>query len=885
MDQEILSALVNSSHEAILASDFSGMILYCNKSGANLFNSTIEKLLNSSFYDLLVKEDVTEIKRIIRLLPEDKDEGLSYLAHFTQTNDDQPFKVEVKKLTVGADTLILFIITPHTNEEAEAHKLYKLLAENAYDINIMFDGDELIYVSPSVRDFLGYDVLEINSTEKWNRLILDDDFVEYQQKLKKDRENRVTFSYYTYRQKHKDGRYRWFETKIRREFHEYGRMVEMATSVDITTRKKFEKELEMQKEFIEQLFDTDPNLIFVRDGNGRMIYCNKAVAELVGKSREEFLNDPDNTFPADAQNFGKYLEMEQKVINQGEELMIEEQISDSNGIVNYFQTIKKPLKTQGGDVNMLNISTNINKIKYYEKETLNVMKARNDFFSAMSHEIRTPMNAILGMTELLLKRNPRKDQGKLLNTLHFSSKNLLTLINDILDFSKIEAGKIELEEVNFNIKELIENLVASLKPKALEKDISIKARVNELVPEVVNGDYIKLNQILNNLLTNALKFTNEGSVEIRVNITGKTKKGYNLVFEISDTGIGIDEDKLKFIFDPFNQANKSTTRVYGGTGLGLSIVKNLVELQKGKVEVKSQLGKGSVFTVVLPFKNLDSSLPVNSLSASRISDFKWKMKLNLLYVEDVLTNQFLIEEILSDWGITVEMASDGHEALEKIKSKSYDLILMDIQMPGIDGLETTRRIRKMNDPYFVNVPILALTASTTESTKDEIFLCGMQDYVLKPINVDDLRTKIVELTNTVDDFKNVELAEPEHDTSEKSTKINYENTDSLFLNNLIRYQEFLKMTVDEFKVNLDLLRVSIFDDDLTTYRQLRHRMKSIIATFGMSELMKLLDDIKDKMKAGPLAMKEKKEYTNTLDHHVGFLIDSLSNKLASLKWQ
>jgi PAS domain S-box-containing protein len=662
-------------------------------------------------------------------------------------------------------------------------------------------------------------------------------------------------------------------------------MVEMATSVDITQRKKFEKELEMQKEFIEQLFDTDPNLIFVRDGNGRMIYCNKAVADLVGISREEFLNDDKNTFPAVDGQFQKYLEMEQKVINQGDELLLEEQIPDSNGIINYFQTIKKPLKTQGGDVNMLNISTNINKIKYYEKETQNVMKARNDFFSAMSHEIRTPMNAILGMTELLLKRKPRKDQAKLLNTLHFSSKNLLTLINDILDFSKIEAGKIELEEVNFNLKELVENVMISLRPKALDKDLKINVKILDSVPEVVNGDYIKLNQILNNLLSNAIKFTEKGYIEIGVKAIKKTAEGYELKFTIKDTGIGIDQEKINSIFDPFNQAAKSTPRIYGGTGLGLSIVKNLVEIQNGTIDLQSEMNVGSTFTVTLPFKKIDSGLPVNSLPTSKVSDFKWKMKLNVLYVEDVVTNQFLIEEILSDWGITVTMASDGFEALDLIKSKKYDLVLMDIQMPGIDGLETTKRIRAMDDDYFKNLPILALTASTTESTKDEIFLCGMQDYVLKPINVDDLRTKIVEVTNIVDEYQDMSIVDVKKVEKDQDTKILFENTDQLFLGNLVRYQEFLKMTIDEFKVNLDLLKVAIYDDDLMKYRQLRHRMKSIIATFGMSELIKLLGDIKTKMTEGQLTLKEKKEYVNILDYHINFLTDALSNKLASLKWQ
>ncbi|MCG8309305.1 MAG: PAS domain S-box protein [Cytophagales bacterium] len=885
MDQEIFSALVNSSHESILTTDYSGKILFCNKSSEILLNSTSEILLSENIFSILAKDDVKEIKRIIRLLSEDGKNGLTYLARFINSNNDRPLKVEIKKLKVKKSRQILFVITPHTKEEEEAHKLYKLLAENAYDINIMFEGDELIYVSPSIKDFLGYEVDEIDSSEAWNSLIYEEDFKEYDELLKTDRRNKVPFSYYTYRQRHKDGRYRWFETKIRREFKEDGLVVEMATSVDITQRKKFELELEMQKEFIEQLFDTDPNLIFVRDGNGRMIYCNKAVAELVGKSREEFLSIEYNMFPASDGQIEKYLKMEEKVINNGEEILIEEQIPDSNGILNYFQTIKKPLKTQQGDVNMLSISTNINKIKYYEKEAQNVMKARNEFFSAMSHEIRTPMNAILGMTELLLRRKPRKDQSKLLETLHFSSKNLLSLINDVLDFSKIEAGKIEIEEVNFNIKELVENVMVSLRPKAFDKNINVINHLSDRVPEVINGDYIKLSQILNNLLSNAIKFTSEGSINIDIDLIHQTNSGFTLKFDITDTGIGIAKEKIKNIFDPFHQANKSTARLYGGTGLGLSIVQNLVEMQNGTISVASKEGKGSTFTVILPFKTADTSSPVNSLPSTRISDFKWKMNLKVLYVEDVTTNQFLIEEILSDWGIKVEMASDGYEALEMIESKNYDLILMDIQMPGIDGLETTRQIRSRADSYYKNIPILALTASTTESTKDEIFLSGMQDFILKPIHVDDLRAKIVEYSNLIDEFKDMKIVDDEQEIEETDTKIIFDRTDKLFLGNLVRYQEFLRMTIEEFKINLDLLKVSILDNDLMKYRQLRHRMKSMIATFGMKELLKLMDDIKAKLLKGSLSKKDQKAYNTALDYHVNFLIDSLSNKLASLKWQ
>lgn len=885
MDQDILSAIVNSSQESILTTNYLGRILFCNKSSEVLLNYSSKKLLRENIFNLLSKDDIKEIKRIIKLLSVEEHNSLTYLASFKNSIDDHPLKVDVTKLKVGNKLHLLFKISPHTKEDQEAHKLYKLLEENAYDINIMFEREKLIYVSPSVKDFLGYDVDEIDSLETWNGLIHKDDLDEYLGQLKYDQENQVLSAYYTYRQRHKDGRYRWFETKIKREYRKQDLVIEIATSVDISQRKKLESELEMQKLFIEHLFDTNPNLIYVRDGSGHMIYCNKAVAELVGIPRKEFLSMSKNIFPVTSEKVQEYLEMEKKVINEGEELLIVEEISDNKGVVNFFQTIKKPLKTAVGEVNMLSISTNINKIKFDEKETQNVLKKRNEFFSIMSHEIRTPMNAILGMSELLLRRNPRKDQSILLQTLQFSSKNLLSIINDILDFSKIESGKIVIEEVNFNIKMLIENVILSLKPRAHEKKLNISHNLSDMIPEVINGDYIKLSQILNNLLSNAIKFTNKGNIEIDMGLQKYTKSGYVLKFEIKDTGIGIAKDKIKHIFDPFHQANKSTTRVYGGTGLGLSIVENLVKIQKGTIDVRSEENVGSVFTITLPFNNSDESLPVNSFSSSNTLEIKWKMNLQILYVEDVTTNQFVIEEILGDWGIKVVMASDGFEALKLIEEKIYDLILMDIQMPGIDGLETARRIRAMDDPYFKNVPILALTASTSGSIGDKIMDSGMQDFIIKPINVDELRAKIIEHSSIVDEFNEQDNLVEESEEEEKETPIIFERTDQLFISNLIKYQEFLKMTIDEFKINLELLTISIKDEDLLQYRQLRHRMKSLIVTFGMKELLKLLNEIKDKFIAGSLSSKEKKEFIKSLKRHVNFLIDCLANKLASLKWQ
>jgi len=292
----------------------------------------------------------------------------------------------------------------------------------------------------------------------------------------------------SYRQQHKKGDYLWFETKVAYEVIENEVGICVLTSMDISQRKMMEIELSHQKEFIEQLFDTDPNLIYVRDGNRKMLYCNKAVSDLIGLQRDDFLNMPDNYFPAADNQIEEYFAMEEKVINTENELLIEEVIKDKNGLLHYFQTIKKPFRTSDGDMNLLNISTNINKIKYYQKESEKAMEAKNDFFSTISHEIRTPMNSILGLTELLIKRNPRKGQVELLETLNYSANNLLSLINDVLDLSKIEAGKIELEKINFDFYKFMDQVYRSHLPGASSKSLEFTIDIDEGIPAFLKSD-------------------------------------------------------------------------------------------------------------------------------------------------------------------------------------------------------------------------------------------------------------------------------------------------------------------------------------------------------------------------------------------------------------
>ena len=640
--------------------------------------------------------------------------------------------------------------------------------------------------------------------------------------------------------------------------------------------------------FCLSLLDSVPDLIFVRSYEGRMLYCNRALAGVAGINIDEFLEPAFNMWPAAEDQKVFYRELESRVIETGEEVVIEEQIIDTAGQIRFYLTRKRAFTDPAGAVHVLSVSTNIDRIKGYQKEMQRVLQMRNDFFSSLSHEIRTPMNAIIGMTELLLKRSPRKDQLKLLQTLGFSSRNLLHLINEILDFSKMEAGKIEFEKINFSLPELLDHIRGSHLPRADSHGLKLELITEDNCPEVVNGDPVRLTQILNNLLGNALKFTVEGFVRLEAGVLEKTAEGYIIRFQVADSGIGIPATQLESIFDPFHQASPSTTRLYGGTGLGLAIVRNIAELQSGKVTVESMEGRGTRFTVDLPFALPDPGQPVRQQQLQVSGETRWKKRLRVLYVEDVSTNQFLIAEILGGWGVDVMMAGDGYQALELIQREQFDLVLMDIQMPGISGYETTRRIRSLEREYFRNVPIIALTASTSEDTRHEIFRCGMQDYVTKPINMDELRTKIIEYTNIPEERTGSEedlSAGPVLTDSGAPTAIDFASVDRLFTGNRSRYDEFLRLSIDEFKANHEKLKECLKERDPATFRQVRHRMKSLISTFGMKELSEYLDQVKERLELGTAAAGDEREASITLALHIEYIIDVLEHKIASLKWQ
>ena len=368
-------------------------------------------------------------------------------------------------------------------------------------------------------------------------------------------------------------------------------------------------------------------------------------------------------------------------------------------------------------------------------------EAKQLFMSTMSHEIRTPLNEVIGITNLLLQGNPREDQMDFIKTLKFSGNHLLTLVNDVLDYNKMESGKIVFEQTQFNLSDFLDEIMRSYSFRSKAKHIGFDIKKASDLPVEVIGDPIRLNQILSNLLSNALKFTHQGNITVTVTQLKREGNQSKMEFSVTDTGIGIPKDKHSMIFDSFSQAATDTTRHFGGTGLGLAICKKLIELQGGTISVESEPEKGSTFRFDIKFGISEKSdqprpaeLPENyiGLEGKRI-----------LVAEDNKINFFVANKFLIGWGITVTHAENGQIALDILAKEDFDLILMDLHMPVLDGIEATRIIRKSEDPRIKNIPIVALTAAIMSESHDKIDDLNINDYVLKPFKPHDLFEKIL----------------------------------------------------------------------------------------------------------------------------------------------
>jgi len=530
----------------------------------------------------------------------------------------------------------------------------------------------------------------------------------------------------------------------------------------LTLNKELEKrseDLRKQKSLYETLLKTESEMgqgVSITEGE-KIIYVNDAVCIIYGYSREEILQLPSFLSIIPDEERDRLIErLKQRIIGDRQQSSGETQIIRKDGKIVDLEYTVRNIQVDGR-MQMLSIIRDVTEKKQNE-EQLHKEKERAEsaeiarrvseqFLANMSHEIRTPMNAIVGFTDIILKTPLTPEQYQYLDAIKMSGDNLLVIINDILDFSRMKSGKIPIEKRGFRLSQVISMCTELMLPKASEKEIKLFTCIGKNIPDELIGDATRLNQVLLNLTANAIKFTSQGEVVINVSLLSEGKDEVKLEFKVEDTGIGIPNEKLATIFEAFTQANNNTARRYGGTGLGLSIVRQLAELQGGSVDVSSEVGKGSCFSFRIKYRK--STTPISGISVPKSGKERKIKDLNVLLVEDNAMNQLLAKKVLSDWGWNIEVGINGIEAIEKLNNKDFDIILMDIQMPEMDGYEATLHIRNKLPSPKCNIPIMAMTAHVLPSEEEKCYKAGMNGYISKPFDANFLYSKIASIVESV----------------------------------------------------------------------------------------------------------------------------------------
>ena len=532
-----------------------------------------------------------------------------------------------------------------------------------------------------------------------------------------------------------------------------GNLVLMGIMQDMTERKKAEMEMIRSQERYQEIFSRSNDAIYIANLMGSFVDYNDATLELIGYEREEvkMLDLHSCFFPLDRRmHFMKALQQKEDIND------FEVEIEQKDGTRRYCVITATPTSNDGllGYNGIIRDITERKQAEEMRKSRDIAQKSaqmKETFIASVSHEMRTPMNAILGMSNLVSQTKLNEEQTNLVRSIKQSSEILLGVINDILEISTLQNGKVMFEYKNFDLHELLSNLVNMMKYKAQEKDLVFELHVDENVPKIIHGDKLRLNQILNNLVGNAVKFTDSGAVRIYIKNVIENDQAVNLHFDVEDTGVGIPADKLDAIFDTFTRI-RNKDRLYEGTGLGLSIAKNLVEQQGGKIGVTSVFGEGSTFFFDLAFEKGDTLEVIEVIEEEEENlELKNDGAIRLLLVEDHKMNQLVAKKTLTKkWEkIHITIANNGKEAVEILEKNTdpYDIILMDIQMPIMDGYETTDHIRNKMTAELAAMPILAMTAHAHISKDEKFKEYGMDDFVLKPFEPEQLFNKIAKYAN------------------------------------------------------------------------------------------------------------------------------------------
>ncbi|WP_316800470.1 response regulator [Pedobacter frigidisoli] len=465
----------------------------------------------------------------------------------------------------------------------------------------------------------------------------------------------------------------------------------------------------------------------------------------------------------------------------------------------------------------------INQLNESERTSRQALSIKENFLANMSHEIRTPLNSILGFTTLLRRQNVSQPSQHYITSIQQAGENLLAIINDILDISKIEAGMMRIVNKSFSIRGLLHSVEVLFSERVKSKGLRYSTQIDENVPDILTGDATRLTQIMVNLLGNALKFSEKGALNTAVSISSAAHNSITLKFRVSDEGIGIESEKLERIFERFNQADDSITRNYGGTGLGLSIVKDLLDIQKGTIEVDSSLGKGTTFTFEIPYLIADDTSGVDVVRYKVVEPEWIGSTVHILIVDDNVMNQDLMVNILGYWGFSFAIASNGIEAIEQVKAGTFDLILMDIQMPEMDGYSATIHLRT---ELKSEIPIIAMTAHAMSGEREKCINLGMNDYISKPVNEQELLALIEKVTVKANADEGIE---------QEFVYLDLDYLKDIGKGNVFYERKVTGHFVSRIPQDMISLQQALKAEDYEKIKQIAHSLRTTLAIMGLLE--------------------------------------------------
>lgn len=611
--------------------------------------------------------------------------------------------------------------------------------------------------------------------------------------------------------------------------------------------KKIEQERDENQFRLQSILDNTPLIIFIKDLHGKYLLANQSYRSFFDLTKEQIIGKTDFELVEES-DATRYKEIDQYVIKEKRNVEIEETIQHG-GITKNLLIVKFPLFDKNNTIYGIGgIASDITERYLYGLHLIEAKRKaemaeqlQEQFLANMSHEIRTPMNGIIGMANILLSTPMSNEQKDFLQVIKKSSDSLMVLMNDILDLSKIKAGKLRIEKIDFRLRETIEQTISTFRVLINEKGLKLRISVDLNIPDSLTGDPHRLIQILNNLISNAIKFTSEGEINVEIKSMKQQDNEIELSFSVSDTGIGIPNEKLQSIFESFSQAETGTSRKFGGSGLGLSITKKLIELQNGHIDATSVPGEGTTFTFSLKY-SIASHTVSKQYNSKQETFNKALAGKRILVVEDNEANQKVIYHMLDKAGIETDLAENGKVAIKLLEDGfEYDLIIMDLQMPEMDGFETTIYIRqKLN----LMIPIIAMTASALRNEKIKCMELGMDEYMNKPFVPADLFRELRRF-----------LLKKEEANPENNQPSVYNESKKLYsLNHLIELDdldclcEVLQLFIETTPIIMSEIKEAIFEKNWEEVYKKSHKIKSSIGILQMGKLMSLISKIESDAK-------------------------------------